>query len=62
VLQFYFVTNEEHEVLFPFQEGAERDQLVVAVAVAVVVAVMDQLLWTLLYALPQACLDINVLL
>lgn len=59
MLQFYFVTNEEHEVLFPFQEGAERDQLVVAVAV--VVAVMDQLLWTLLYALPQACLDINVL-
>jgi len=54
------MTNEEHEVLFPFQEGAERDQLVVAVAV--VVAVMDQLLWTLLYALPQACLDINVLL
>lgn len=60
MLQFYFVTNEEHEVLFPFQEGAERDQLMVAVAV--VVAVMDQLLWTLLYALPQACLDINVLL
>jgi len=57
------VTNEEHEVLFPFQEGAERDQLVVVVvAVAVIVAVMDQLLWTLLYALPQACLDINVLL
>jgi len=45
--------------LFPFQEGAERDQLVVVV---VAVAVMDQLLWTLLYALPQACLDINVLL
>lgn len=57
------MTNEEHEVLFPFQEGAERDQLVVVVvAVAVIVAVMDQLLWTLLYALPQACLDINVLL
>jgi hypothetical protein len=57
VLQFYFITNEEHEVLFPFQEGAERDQLVVAV----VVAVVDQLFWTLLYALPQACLDISVL-
>jgi len=60
VLQFYFMTNEEHEVLFPFQEGAERNQLVVAVAV--IVAVMDQLLWTLLYALPQACLGINVFL
>jgi hypothetical protein len=50
------MTNEEHEVLFPFQEGAERDQVVVAVAVA------NQLFWTLLYALPQACLDINVFL
>jgi len=59
VLQFYFMTNEEHEVLFHFQEGAERDQLVVAVAL--VVAMMDQLLRTLLYAQPQACLDINVL-
>jgi len=54
------MTNEGHEVLFPFQAGAERDQLMVAVAV--IMAVMDQLLWTLLYALPQACLDINVLL
>jgi hypothetical protein len=58
VSQFYFTTNEEHEVLFPFQEGAERDQLVV---VEMVVAVADQMFWTLLYALPQACLDINVL-
>jgi hypothetical protein len=53
VSQFCHNTDEEHEVLFPFQAGAVWDRLVAVVA--------DHMFWTRLYALAQACLGISVL-